>query len=102
MTSLIYCGMLLIKKTGIRMPIKTGGKVKRKNKDKSTFKKDLKNFAASVANHNRIIGEISGTYDTYKKGKKLAASGSKVIRTVKRRIKSRINRSVRNVQHYLS
>jgi hypothetical protein len=75
--------------------------MKRKNNAMTTFTKDAKSFAFSVANHNRIIGEVTGYYDTYKKGQKLAKSGSNVVKAAKKQVKSRINRSIRKYQRYL-
>jgi len=75
--------------------------MKRNNNAMTTFNKDAKNFAVSLANHNRIIGEFTGTYDTVKKGKKLVASGSKVIKSAKRQMRSNVNLYVRKVKRYL-
>lgn len=74
--------------------------MKRKNKDINIFKNDLIAFGGSAAGHFPVVGQALGAYDTYKKGKKLTESGPKAIKAVKRQVKSRINRSIRNIQRY--
>ena len=55
------------------------------NKDMNSFKKDLKDFGMSAASNLPRIGPVLGMYDTYQKGKRLAKSGGKVYRNLKRR-----------------
>ena len=75
---------------------------KRRNGEIDTFKKDLKDFAVSAAGHMPGLGEALATRDTYLKAKRLAGSTQKALRVVKRRAKSRINRTARRMRRPFS
>jgi hypothetical protein len=66
---------------------------RRRNSDIDTFKKDIKEFSVSAAGHIPGVGEVLSIYDTYRKAKRLAASTQRALKVVRRRTRSRINRT---------
>ncbi len=66
-----------------------------KDKDIERFKRDAKAFSKSAAGHVPGVGKVLGIHDTVQKGSRLVKSGSKAANTIKRRIKSKINRKLR-------
>jgi hypothetical protein len=68
---------------------------KRENRDISTFKKDLRDFALSAAGYVPGLGQALAIRDTYRKGRKLAGSTQKVLKVARRRAKSRVRNPTR-------
>lgn len=66
-----------------------------KDKEIERFKRDAKAFGKSAAGHIPGVGKLLGIHDTVHKGNRLVKSGSKAANTIKRRIKSKINRKLR-------
>jgi len=62
-----------------------------KDKDIERFKRDAKAFSKSAAGHVPGLGKVLGIHDTVQKGGRLVDSGSKAIKSVKRRVKRNIN-----------
>lgn len=69
-----------------------------KNSDIDTFKKDLKDFTVSAVGHIPGLGEALAIRDTYHKAKRLSGSTRKALKVVRRRAKSRINRTARKMR----
>ena len=67
------------------------------DKDIARFKRDVKNFGKSLAQHIPGLGRVLGVQDTYQKGRKLAKSTPKAASAIKRRVKTNIRRKVRGV-----
>lgn len=72
---------------------------KRGSSDIDTFKKDLKEFTMSAAGHIPGLGEALAMRDTYRKAKRLAGSTQRAQKVVRRRAKSRINRTARKMRY---
>ena len=72
---------------------------RRGNSDIDTFKKDLKDFTVSAAGHIPGLGEALAIRDSYRKANRLAGSTQKALKVVRRRAKSRINRTARKMRY---
>lgn len=67
------------------------------DKDIARFKRDVKNFGKSLAQHIPGLGRVLGVQDTYKKGKRLTKSSPRALKAVKRSVKTNVRRRIRRV-----
>jgi len=73
---------------------------KRGNSDIDTFKRDFREFAVSAAGHIPGLGKALAMRDTYRKAERLAGSTQRALKVVRRRAKSRINRTARKTRYH--